>query len=224
VTSFTLFRLRICFAKQGRLIWLSHLELVRAMERCIRRANLPFQLSQGFNQHMKHSFGLALPVGTSGAGEYCDVWLTKYVPASVALASLQAVAVNDLPILSCEYINNKVPSLQTSHCLADYQILIRAPKQEFASGFSQLMDTGQLTIKKKNKNKHFDLGSAVVAWDIANPQPNPQPNQSHCELRITMRSSNDGALRPELLLEPVLADIPQSKIVRIDRLRLYPED
>ncbi|MDR2108548.1 MAG: TIGR03936 family radical SAM-associated protein, partial [Coriobacteriales bacterium] len=74
----TVYRLRITFAKQGRLAWLSHLELVRALERCIRRSGLPLQFSQGFNQHIKHSFGPALPVGTAGVAELCDVWLMRY--------------------------------------------------------------------------------------------------------------------------------------------------
>ena len=35
------FRLRVCYEKTGRLRFLSHLEVVRAVERAIRRAALP---------------------------------------------------------------------------------------------------------------------------------------------------------------------------------------
>ena len=57
------FRMRITFAKQGRLALLSHLEIARALERAVRRAQLPFAVSQGFSPHMKIAFGAALPVG-----------------------------------------------------------------------------------------------------------------------------------------------------------------
>ena len=57
------FRLRVEFCKQGRLALLSHLEVARALERAVRRAGLPFAISQGFSPHMKIAFGAALPVG-----------------------------------------------------------------------------------------------------------------------------------------------------------------
>ena len=47
-----LFRLRMTFCKQGRLAMLSHLEVARALERAVRRAGLPFAVSQGFSPHM----------------------------------------------------------------------------------------------------------------------------------------------------------------------------
>ena len=44
-----LFRLRVGYCKQGRLALLSHLEIARALERAVRRAALPFAVSQGFS-------------------------------------------------------------------------------------------------------------------------------------------------------------------------------
>lgn len=56
-----LFRLRVTFRETGRLAMLSHLELARALERAVRRAQLPFAVSQGFSPHMRIAFGAALP-------------------------------------------------------------------------------------------------------------------------------------------------------------------
>ena len=59
----SLFRLRVVFRKAGRLALLSHLEVARALERAVRRADLPYAVSQGFSPHMRIAFGAALPVG-----------------------------------------------------------------------------------------------------------------------------------------------------------------
>ena len=64
-----IFRLRLTFAKQGRLAMLSHLEVARALERTVRRAGLPYAVSQGFSPHMLIAFGAALPVGVGGTHE-----------------------------------------------------------------------------------------------------------------------------------------------------------
>ena len=75
-----LFRLRVTFRETGRLAMLSHLELARALERAVRRAQLPFAVSQGFSPHMRIAFGAALPVGVGGTAEIFDLFLTRRVP------------------------------------------------------------------------------------------------------------------------------------------------
>ncbi|WP_270297726.1 TIGR03936 family radical SAM-associated protein, partial [Eggerthella sinensis] len=60
------------------------------LERAVRRAGLPFAVSQGFSPHMKIAFGAALPVGVGGTHELFDGQLTRYVPADEALEALQA--------------------------------------------------------------------------------------------------------------------------------------
>ena len=95
------FRMRITFAKQGRLALLSHLEVARAIERAVRRAQLPFAVSQGFSPHMKIAFGAALPVGVGGTREMVDLQLLRYVRPEEALLALQKESVPDLMVKEC---------------------------------------------------------------------------------------------------------------------------
>ena len=87
-----LFRLRATYCKQGRLALLSHLEVARALERAVRRAGLPFAVSQGFSPHMKIAFGAALPVGVGGTCELFDLQMTRYVPPDEVLEALQGAS------------------------------------------------------------------------------------------------------------------------------------
>ena len=104
------FRMRITFAKQGRLALLSHLEVTRAIERAVRRAQLPFAVSQGFSPHMKIAFGAALPVGVGGTHEMVDLQLLRYVRPEEALLALQKESVPDLMVKECVYIEPKAPA------------------------------------------------------------------------------------------------------------------
>ena len=104
------FRMRITFAKQGRLALLSHLEVARAIERAVRRAQLPFAVSQGFSPHMKIAFGAALPVGVGGTHEMVDLQLLRYVRPEEALLALQKESVPDLMVKECVYIEPKAPA------------------------------------------------------------------------------------------------------------------
>ena len=66
---------RVRYAKEGRLVALSHLEVMHAVLRSIRRAGLPVAFSQGYHPKPRVSFGPALPVGVSSTAEFLDLEL-----------------------------------------------------------------------------------------------------------------------------------------------------
>lgn len=68
--------IRVEFSKTGRLKYLSHLELVTAFHRALRRARVPLEYSQGFHPSPKISFGPPLRVGVAGLAEYFDMEIT----------------------------------------------------------------------------------------------------------------------------------------------------
>lgn len=70
-------RLRLKFRKTGRAVYISHLDLIRTMQRVFFRAGLPLKYSEGFNPHAKISIILPLTVGTHSNCEYMDFALTE---------------------------------------------------------------------------------------------------------------------------------------------------
>ncbi|GHU96113.1 hypothetical protein FACS1894208_10180 [Clostridia bacterium] len=66
-------KLRLVFAKTGRARWLSHLDVMRVLQRGLTRLGAPVAYSQGFNPHMKMSIALPCPVGVESVCEICDV-------------------------------------------------------------------------------------------------------------------------------------------------------
>ncbi|MCR4420686.1 MAG: TIGR03936 family radical SAM-associated protein [Clostridia bacterium] len=75
----------INYAQRGPARFVSHLEVLRALERALRRAELPLKLSQGFNPRPYLSFALPLPVGMSGRSELAVVELSDpLAPGEIA--------------------------------------------------------------------------------------------------------------------------------------------
>ncbi|MBI2953775.1 MAG: DUF2344 domain-containing protein [Chloroflexi bacterium] len=66
-------RLRITFAKDDEIKYISHLDLARAWERTLRRANVPLAYSKGFSPHPRLSVAVPLPVGFTSEAELLDV-------------------------------------------------------------------------------------------------------------------------------------------------------
>ncbi len=71
---------RVVYAKEGKMRFLSQLELQRVFERALRRKKLPLAFSRGFNPRPKLSFGRALPVGIASEKEVFFVGLSEEIP------------------------------------------------------------------------------------------------------------------------------------------------
>lgn len=65
-------RVRVWFAKRDLARFISHLDLLRAMERALRRSGLPLRMTSGFNPHPRFSFPAPLGVGMAGRREVME--------------------------------------------------------------------------------------------------------------------------------------------------------
>ena len=82
---------RLSFSKQAEARWLSHLELVNAFYRSLRRAGLPLAFSAGHHPLPRVAFHGALPVGVESLCETLDVGLAAEVSSGEIVARLNRV-------------------------------------------------------------------------------------------------------------------------------------
>src|SRR5699024_8182054 len=63
-------KLRVRYAKRGRMRFTSTRDFQRALERAVRKAVLPMAYSGGFHPHPKTSYANAAPTGAASEAEY----------------------------------------------------------------------------------------------------------------------------------------------------------
>ena len=105
-------RLRFRYGKDERLAFLGHLEVIGTIDRCVRRARLPFSIGNGFARRMRIQFSQALPVGASSCCEYFDVKLTERIDAAEALAMLAAATPPALAPVAAAYVDEPQGALE----------------------------------------------------------------------------------------------------------------
>ena len=81
-------RYLIKFSKGEGIKFISHLDLMRTIQRIIRRSGVPIEYSKGFNPHMALSLAQPLSVGVYSDGEYMDIVLTEEMKVADLLARL----------------------------------------------------------------------------------------------------------------------------------------
>src|SRR3954462_265280 len=82
-------RLRIRYAKRGRLRFTSHRDFSRAFERAVFRARVPMAYSSGFNPHPRISYAGAAPTGSASEAEYLEIALAQVVDPDQVRAQLE---------------------------------------------------------------------------------------------------------------------------------------
>lgn len=185
------FILRGTYIERDRLALLSHLEVAHALERTVRRAGLPFAVTQGFSPHMKIAFGAALPVGVGSTCEIFDIQLRTYVPEAKALAALQAASVPDLMVQEVHYIEPRAKAASVAFPVSVYQV-----RFSFAPGELAVPET--ITRIRRKKEKTFVVADHLVqgfAFDVADP----------CVATFALEAHDNGSLRADLLISECLA-------------------
>lgn len=114
--------LRAAITKGESVRYISHLDFARAVERALRRAQLPVAYSEGFNPHVKLAFASALSVGVTSRQEYFDVELTQAVEPEAFLAKLSAVLPDGMAVLQAVPIEQPHKALMAVVNFAAYTV------------------------------------------------------------------------------------------------------
>ncbi len=81
------------FSKKGLMAYISHLDLMLVIRRAMRRADLPFVLTEGFTPRVKISIPEALKLGVESEEEKISFWLKDRMNES----EIEKILNNDLP-------------------------------------------------------------------------------------------------------------------------------
>lgn len=219
-----MFRLRICHQKQGRLRFLSHLEMAGALERAVRRAGLPVALRGKYSPHLRLSFGPSLPVGVSSAHEYFDLFLTENLMEAEVLGRLQPELPTELAVLGAAYVPNRAPSLTELIDLAVYEVTVLSTafissssampaKRESLRRKIESLVSGEVELARKGKKRQVSLAKAVDYWKLT------KSTTSAVELELGLVLGGTDNIRPQEFVDLTFGH--PSHPPRIHRKALY---
>ena len=93
-------KMLVVFEKKERLRHVGHLDLMRAMQRALRRSGVPIAFSQGFNPHLLVTFAAPLSVGMPGLREVMEVPLSAEISEEEFKEKLRAALPPELPCVA----------------------------------------------------------------------------------------------------------------------------
>jgi radical SAM-linked protein len=159
---------RLKYAKRGRIRFISHLDVMRALARALYRSRLPLVFTEGFNPRPKLSMGPALPLGCESESEFADISLTRDLAPEAVQEQLRRYLPEGLELLATEVVTASSTRLSSASS-ATYMVKLRRDSfeevqqrvKEFLEKDSALVervrkDTSDI-IEVKQFVKHLDV-------------------------------------------------------------------
>ena len=159
-------RLRVRYAKRGRLRFTSHRDFSRAFERAVFRARLPMAYSSGFNPHPRISYAGAAPTGSASEAEYLELALAEVVDPAAVHAALDEALPEGLDVV--EVVESLGGGLADRLQASRWRIALPVPLAEAEAAVATFLAAEEVLVQRMTKKglRDFDSRAAVLALTV----------------------------------------------------------
>jgi radical SAM-linked protein len=219
-------RLRIRYAKRGRLRFTSHRDFSRAFERAVFRARIPMAYSSGFNPHPRISYAGASPTGAASEAEYLEIALAEQVDPVAIRAALDESMPDGLDVL--DVVISAGGALAERLEASVWEITVTGvDAQRAATAVEQLLATDEVLVERMTKKglRTFDARAAIVALDAREGDARPAETGSCAILQVVLRHGTP-SVRPDDVLAALreISGAPFGSAALAQRLAQGPLD
>lgn len=207
--------IRIVYEKNGRMRFISHLDMNRFFTRILRKTELPCWYTEGYNRRLYLTFALPLSLGFESEYEVLDFRLEDdAITADEVKSKLESVLPPGIVIRKIGEPIQKAAQIRS----ASYRVLLLQGADE--SDLKDFLLSDEILIEKKNKKKQIvveNVAPKIIRWNIS-------PEKEKICLHITLPAGNE-TVNPSLLMEAFFQKYPNSRVqMTITRTGIYDED
>ena len=217
-------RLRVRFAKTGEMALLSHLDLVRMLERALRRSQLPVSFTGGFHPLPRLQLALALPLGAEADSDWLDLSFTEVVQPEQLMDRLAPLLPQGFALLEAHGVPVKSPALSQMLQSAHWRLCLepsgadRLPaERRCQEALGELLGAEALPLEeldRQGRRRRRDLRPLLLDlhWHHWSPQ--------RLELGLeTLVQANGRSLKPDqlrqLLAQRLGCELQQTQLRRV---------
>jgi Uncharacterized protein conserved in bacteria (DUF2344). len=145
-------RIRAKYIKDKEVRFISHLDIVRALERAFRRADIPFVLTEGFNPKPKINFSPPLSLGYISKAEYFDLDVGDDMIPEEFIYRMNNVLPQGIMVIKAISIDEKSKSLNSIIKSSEYNVYYPFP-EGVLSGIERFLSDEIMVEKESKKGK-----------------------------------------------------------------------
>ena len=211
--------IRALFTKTGDAVWISHLDLMRVLQRAFRRGGMMLKHSQGFTPHPHLSIAMPLSVGVASDYELMDFDLAEEdtTPIDAICEKLNASLPSGVRVLSCYENGRKLKELQYLKAELTLEYDNGVP-EGVTERLQKLYERTELPVEKHGKNGLTETDIAPMLREVIAAQSDANTVLLTCTV-----SAQNPTLNPLLLVEAIRRYLPEDMpdFFKCRRLCLY---
>ena len=214
----------ICkYKKTGNLKYISHLDVLRFIQRAVKRAGINAKYSEGFNPHMKTSFGFPLSLGTESVGEYFEIELNESILPQEFTERMNGVLPNEMQIIKSEYTDES-QSLMARCVYAQYIIGIESEKltmDKLNDLLKEMMESGVIYTRQKKNKKNKYVTREINTKDYISYLKADKNSDIKATIQAVFMTTESGSMKVDefiRLISERAFDIDYYTIMKIDSL------
>lgn len=165
-------RYLIKYTKESEIKFIAHLDLMRTIQKVVRRAQLPVKYSKGFNPHMALSIAQPLSVGVYSSGEYMDLILTEEVDEQEIIDRLNEKTASGIKFLTATRIidvENQKKLPQAMALIDACRYIIKVQYNDSANleeELKTLLEEKEWNTIKKSKKGEREVDIKALVYDF----------------------------------------------------------
>ena len=195
---------RLLFEKTGSAVWMSHLDLMRLMQRAFKRAGLPLTHTHGFNPRPSVSIALPLSVGVESVCEILDFDLEGELPLMETIQTrLNAALVPGVAVRQVYMDGRKIRDLALLRCRLGLEYDGGIPAGA-TDAIATLFARESLMVEKKSKNGILEQDIRPMIRELSVAQTGEK------ELRVeALITCQNPSLNPMQLYGAIVRYLPE---------------
>ncbi|WP_287823531.1 TIGR03936 family radical SAM-associated protein [Clostridium sp.] len=167
-------RYLIKFIKGSNVKFVSHLDIMRTIQRTFKRASLAVDYSKGFNPHMKLSIAQPLSVGMYSLGDYLDIEFKEEVDTSEIERRFNESSNENIKLLKVVEIKEpydkdgkKIPQAMAAIDGASYTMNIKYLNTDsLNSELDNMLEIKEWNVLKKTKSGEKEVNIKPMVKDL----------------------------------------------------------
>jgi len=210
-------KVRLQITKEPEIRFVSHLDYLRAIERGLRRTDLPVAYSEGFNPHLKFSLASALGVGVVSYTEFVEIEMAEPITAEEAVRQLQNNLPRGIKILAADAVATNEPALMAQAAFTEYEVLLSGADTDVAVKINSFNAATTLMYRRPAPKRREGYKEVDIKRYISNVEYRQEEGKDilHFEIRIF----EDGSLKAMDVLAALGLDYAGADVRRIGMWR-----
>lgn len=172
------------------------MDVLRFIQRSVKRAGINAKYSEGFNPHMKTSFGYPLSLGVESVGEYFEIELNECMDTELFINKLNAAMPKEMQAIKAD-LSDSTDSLMKRSAYVQYLINFESDIDVYKLNgyFKEMIEEGVIYNRHKKNKKNKPVSKELNTKELLNYLHGEKITEGKLQVQAIFKTDEEGSMK-----------------------------